>query len=58
MLCGVTQLLVIISRTSEDGSINPFQKVIVYKNVYTCNELLSRRRAGPHNTHTPLHGNL
>jgi hypothetical protein len=54
MLCNVTQMLVIISRAPEDGSINPFQKVIVYKYVYICNELLSRRRAGPDNTHTPL----
>jgi len=58
MLCGVTKMLVIISRAPEDGSINPFQKVVVYKYIHIRDELLSRHRAGPYNTHTPLHGNL
>jgi len=58
MLCGVTKMLVIISRTLEDGSINPFQKVVVYKYLHICDELLFRHRAGPYNTHTPQHGKL
>jgi hypothetical protein len=53
-----TKMLVIISHTPEDGSINTFQKVVVYKSVRICNELLSRHRAGPYNIYTTLHRNL
>jgi hypothetical protein len=34
MLCGVTQMLVIMFRAPKDGSINPSQKVVVYKYVH------------------------